>query len=533
MPVISLPSFASRVAIKEHRGALKLSDLSGADHWLLVLPSATCANIKKASYWSSLPNGTELKSAFMNRWQKRVDKKTPTDKPLFVTNLTSSRTTKNNPGTMVSVWSVSDTATPYQRLVAMRKLIAGLNTDHAHHAVVSMVGFDKTQTSSLSESLITAALAATAPEVNVKKAPKPPASLSKLIVANGASKSGPISLSQLKAEAEGNNATRFLAKMPANYLRVGDYTRYAKKISEKYGWRYQFVDRKQLKSLKAGAFLAVAQANEKDPCGIVKLSYRPKAKSGGKSTTGNADVVLVGKGICFDTGGVNVKPAEYMFDMHMDMIGSATAVGSLIALTKMKYPKKVDAWLALSENEISPQAYRPNDIVTASDGTRIEIVHTDAEGRMVLADTLAICRKQKPKLVIDYATLTGSCVRAITERFTGAFTNRPDWHSLLIECGEQSGERVWPFPLPDDFKADLDSDIGDIKQCLLKGNADQIYASLFLQHFIGKDVPWIHFDLSSATREGGLGAIASKATGMGVRYTTRLLTEHLKPTAWK
>ncbi|MCK5432388.1 MAG: leucyl aminopeptidase family protein, partial [Gammaproteobacteria bacterium] len=234
---------------------------------------------------------------------------------------------------------------------------------------------------------------------------------------------------------------------------------------------------------------------------------------------------LVGKGICYDTGGTNLKTANYMFGMHEDMQGSAVALGTLLALTRLKVNFPVECWMALAMNHIGPKAYKPNDVVTASDGTTIEIVHTDAEGRMVLADTLAMASKSKPKLMIDYATLTGACINSLGTAYSGAFTNKEEYIPTLIEAGKASGERVWSFPMDEDFDKALESDIADIKQCSLEAGMDHILASRFLQRFVKNDTPWIHIDLSSSNRKGGLAHIPTDTTGFGVRFTLNLLLD--------
>src|SRR5687768_14082641 len=148
-----------------------------------------------------------------------------------------------------------------------------------------------------------------------------------------------------------------------------------------------------------------------------------------------------------------------MYHMHEDMQGSAVAVGTLLALTRLKVPYDIDCWLAITENQIGPRAYRPQEVVRAANGVTIQVAHSDAEGRMVLADTLVLATRDKPHLVVDFATLTGACVNALTERYSGAFTNRPDWHGTLERTGRESGERVWPFPMDEDYDSDLDSSI--------------------------------------------------------------------------
>jgi leucyl aminopeptidase len=179
----------------------------------------------------------------------------------------------------------------------------------------------------------------------------------------------------------------------------------------------------------------------------------------------------------------------------------------------------------LTENEIGPRAYRPQEVVRASNGVTIQVVHSDAEGRMALADTLALATRDKPSLVIDYATLTGACVMALTERFSGAFTNRPDWRPQIELAGATSGERIWTFPMDEDFDADLDSPVADVLQCTLDSKGDHILAARFLNRFVPAQTPWIHIDLAASNRSGGLAHIPTDFTGFGVRYTTSLLLD--------
>jgi leucyl aminopeptidase len=229
-------------------------------------------------------------------------------------------------------------------------------------------------------------------------------------------------------------------------------------------------------------------------------------------------IALVGKGICFDTGGHNLKPAKYMQGMHEDMNGSAVALGVLLAATMQQLPVKIDCWLAIAQNHIGPLAYKQNDVVTALNGMTIEIVHTDAEGRMVLADTLTLASRQKPDVILDYATLTGSMAVAVTDRMSGIISNRPELACKAIGAGTAAGERIVAFPYEEDMDSDLDSDIADIKQCTLEGGGDHMHATRFMGKFIENDVAWCHADLSSTNRKGGLGAVQSDVNGFGVGF---------------
>jgi leucyl aminopeptidase len=212
-----------------------------------------------------------------------------------------------------------------------------------------------------------------------------------------------------------------------------------------------------------------------------------------------------------------------MLGMHEDMNGSAVALGILLAASKMELPVKIDCWLAIAQNHISPTAYKQNDIVTALNGMSIEIVHTDAEGRMVLADTLTLASRKKPDYIIDFATLTGSMITALGDRISGVISNRPELACKAINAGNKSGERIVAFPYEEDFDSDLDSDVADIKQCTLEGGGDHIHAARFLGKFIENDVAWLHTDLSSANRKGGLGAIETDTNGFGVGFGIEML----------
>ncbi len=324
------------------------------------------------------------------------------------------------------------------------------------------------------------------------------------------------SFATLKAQAEGNLLCRELTVLPPNELTPGLYRTRIKKLAQENGWKHEEFDMKALRKMGAGAFVAVAQGSDTEDAAIVHLAYKhPKAKQ---------TVALVGKGICFDTGGHNLKPSRYMHNMHEDMNGSAVALGILLAATQQKLPVNIDCWLALAQNHISPKAYKQNDIVKALNGTTIEIMHTDAEGRMVLADTLTLASREKPDLMIDFATLTGSMATALGARYSGVLGNRDELVQRAVNVGKQSGERLCAFPLDEDYEPALDSKVADIKQCTLDGEADHILATRFLKRFVEHDVPWLHVDLSASRCEGGLGSVASDVTGFGVAWGLGMLS---------
>ena len=326
-------------------------------------------------------------------------------------------------------------------------------------------------------------------------------------------------VASLQARALGNTLTRQLTQLPPNELTPHLYRKRIKKLASTYGWKLEEYDLNRLRKMGAGAFVAVAQGSSEDDAAIVHLQYR--------TTKSAPTVALVGKGICFDTGGHNLKPAKYMHGMHEDMNGSAVALGILTAATQLKLAINIDVWLAIAQNHISPTAYKQNDIVKALNGTTIEVMHTDAEGRMVLADTLTLAGKNKPDLMLDFATLTGSMVAALGTRYSGIFSNTTALLEPALKAGIAAGERVWAFPLDADYETPLESKVADIKQCTLNPDPDHILAARFLLRFAGEH-PWIHMDLSASSCEGGLGAINSTPTGFGVGWGIALLQTYIK-----
>ena len=324
-----------------------------------------------------------------------------------------------------------------------------------------------------------------------------------------------LDLKKIEAAVTGNTLARELTITPPNQLTPALYRNRIKQLAKANRWKIQEYSMVKLKSMGAGAFYAVGQGSDPQDAAIVHLSYSPK---GAKHTIG-----LVGKGICFDTGGHNLKPAKYMSGMHEDMNGSAVVLGILQAASLSKLPVKLDCWLAIAQNHIGPKAYKQNDVVRALNGTTIEIVHTDAEGRMVLADTLTLASRKKPKAIIDFATLTGCMHVALGDRYSGAFSNQPKLICMAIGAGTESGERIASFPYDEDYEKDLESQIADIKQCTLEGGPDHIHAARFLGRFVENDVPWVHIDLSSSNRKGGLGAVASDVNGFGVNFGLSLI----------
>ncbi len=483
--------------IKQEGRTLSAKELDIHSNLIMLVP-AKDADLK------SLPYGAEIAQRLM-----RADHKLDKGKP-FITDL------PNKTATRVAIAGIDPDSSAFERLTLARHLVTAHGSQKPEQLAVACYGLKPEAAEKACEAVLAALLAARFPMPDYKSKPDKPANLREVHIYGHESTAG---YTRTVAEAQGNNLARYLTALPPNELTPGNYRRRIEKLARDYGWKTEFLDIKKLKTRGAGAFLAVAQGSPEPDAGILHLRYAPKKKSNKPA------LALVGKGICFDTGGTNLKPARHMHGMHEDMEGSAVALGTLLALTELKADFPVDCWLAFAQNHIGPKAYKQNDVVKAANGKTIEIIHTDAEGRMVLADTLYFASQQKPKLIVDYATLTGACVGALSTRMSGTLTNRDALIPTLIRSGEESGERVWPFPLPKDYEDALKSDIADIKQCTLDSDADHILAATFLKKFLVNDPDWVHVDLSAGNHKGGLAHIPTDITGFGVRFTLNLLMD--------
>ena len=485
-----------KVRVTQQTGVPGPKTIAGIDHLLLVLPEKAPATL-----WRKVPQGIKVQ-ALMRR-------KAPDHVPAISTRINNDRQTALHVGTLKSNASVFET------LTFGRKMVAAALSEKAGTIGIWTLGFSTEEQKSCIACVTAAALAA-AYTMPAFKSNTPPAKI-KSIKLIGLDDN--LDLGRVQAEADGNNMVRWLTALPPNKLDATSYVSLLRDLSEENGWQFKKYGVRELEKMGAGAFLAVAQGNADDSAAIVRLRYRPKSK------TARPVLSLVGKGIIFDTGGTNLKPFSSMLDMHIDMGGSAVAVGTLLTMTRLKRPEAVDCWLAITENRTGPTAYKSQDVITALNGKTIQTIHTDAEGRMALADTLVLACKDKPGLILDFATLTGACMNAITTRYSGVFTNRPRGHPVLKRSGEDSGERVWPFPIGSEFVEDLKSETADLQQCAPNGGGDHILAGSFLNEFVNKEIPWVHVDLSACKRKGGLAHVQSEITGFGVRFSMNLLID--------
>ena len=284
------------------------------------------------------------------------------------------------------------------------------------------------------------------------------------------------------------------------------------------GLKVTLHDEEFLREKKFGAMLAVASGSEQRPCLLV-LEHRPKK-------TGKT-IVLVGKGVVFDSGGINLKPAASMDTMKTDMAGAAAVAATLMAAARLKLDAHIVGVIPLVENMPSGTAVRPGDIVTSYSGKTIEIGNTDAEGRLILADAMAwALETYKPDAMLDLATLTGACVVALGEKFAGVFSNDPSLAESLVSAGEKTFERCWTLPMPADYKELLKSELADINNMSSSKYGGAITGALFLSEFAGK-TPWAHLDIAGPARNGKASEYCPVGgSGFGVRLLWEFLSEY-------
>ncbi|MFU8888031.1 MAG: leucyl aminopeptidase [Trueperaceae bacterium] len=319
-----------------------------------------------------------------------------------------------------------------------------------------------------------------------------------------------------EATADGVELARDLVNLPPNVATPTHLAAVAEQLARDHGFAVTIGDRAWAEERGMGAFLAVAQGAGHEPRFIV-LEHDP---SRGKE----APLVLVGKGVTFDSGGVSIKGRAGMEAMKSDMAGAAAVLGAMRTLGRLRSPRRVVALVPATENMLDAHAYRPADVLQASNGLTIEVISTDAEGRLLLADTLAYAQQLKPKAVVDLATLTGACVVALGRgTAAGRFANDDALAARVDAAAAATHERVWPLPLWPEYLDDLESDVADMKNSSGKPHGGAPVAAAFLQRFV--DYPWVHLDIAGmALRDDARGYHTKGATGYGVRLLVHWVT---------
>lgn len=318
-----------------------------------------------------------------------------------------------------------------------------------------------------------------------KKKPKKTNLKSKIYADSKNIKAARAAIKQAKVVCEGVNLARDLVNLPAYNMTPVELGKRAQKLS---GITVKVHNYAAIKKMKMGAFLSVARGTTEHPPVLIEMHYKPKTKAKKK-------IALVGKGVTFDTGGYSLKPPKAMDTMKCDMAGAAAVIGLMSTLAKTQPNVEVSGYVAATENVVSGHAQKPGDVCIAMDGTSIEVMNTDAEGRLTLADALLYAQKQNPDVMIDMATLTGACMVALGQDYSAIMANNQELAQELLSISEGTGENLWQLPLPDAYKKQLKSPIADL-QNIGGPYGGTITAGLFLKHFVKDKVKWAHLDIA-------------------------------------
>jgi leucyl aminopeptidase len=339
---------------------------------------------------------------------------------------------------------------------------------------------------------------------------KPPELASLALAAGASARRGrdlarALAAGQVRAAA--TNLARDLSNEPANALHPADLAAAARKLLAGKGVTVKVKDEKALAAEGFGGIIGVGQGAEHPPR-LIELRYAPKGATGA--------VVLVGKGITFDSGGLSLKPADSMKTMKTDMSGAAAVLATMSVLADLDIKVAVTGYLASAENMPSGRATRPGDVLRMKNGKTVEVLNTDAEGRLVMADALALGAAAQPDAIVDVATLTGACAVALGNRYAGLMANDEALAAELLDAAAEAGEPTWRLPLPPEYRKDIESDLADLKNVGDRyGGA--LFAGLFLQEFVG-DRPWAHLDIAGPARaESDDGYLSKGSTGVTVR----------------
>ncbi len=315
-----------------------------------------------------------------------------------------------------------------------------------------------------------------------------------------------------QAIGDSMNFARELANEPPNVLHPTEMAKRAQAMAKEVGLKCEVLDEAKMEKLGMGSFLSVTKGSDQ-PAKMIVLRYTPAKNTGKKGDL----IAFVGKGVTFDTGGISLKPGEGMDAMKYDMSGAATTIATMRAIALLKPTVPVIGVVGAVENMPDGKASRPSDVVTAMNGKTIEILNTDAEGRLVLADAVAYAEKQGATRIIDMATLTGAVIIALGGHNTGIMGNDQELVDQLVDCGKETGEGYWQLPLGTEYSKDIKSDIADIKNIGPRGKAGTIMGAVFIQEFVDK-AKWAHLDIAGTAWHDGVRPHQAKGpTGVAVR----------------
>ena len=323
------------------------------------------------------------------------------------------------------------------------------------------------------------------------------------------------------AVAEAVCWARDLENEPGGSLTPAELGKRAVAVGEQAGFEVTVWDEKEIRKQKLGGLLGVNRGSEQPPR-FLRLEYAPPKPRG--------TVALVGKGITFDSGGLSLKPSDGMIGMKGDMGGAAAVLGTFRAIATVGAKVRVVGFLPITDNMPGGDAMRVGDVLTIRNGKTVEVLNTDAEGRLILADGLSLATEEAPDAIVDLATLTGACMVALGDQTAGLMGNHDSWIDQVRQAAATSGEPVWPLPLPDHLRQKLDSEVADLKNITDGRYGGALAAGVFLREFVGEGIPWVHLDIAGpANSQVVEGELVKGGTGFGVRTLVELLSSYTKP----
>jgi len=353
-----------------------------------------------------------------------------------------------------------------------------------------------------------------------KSDPKP-AALERVVVVGGGGARTQAALDRGLAIADAVCWVRDLVNEPGGSLTPTKLAQQAVSAGAAAGFEVEVWTEKEIKAERLGGLLGVSRGSAQKPR-FLHLRYEPANPRG--------TVALVGKGITFDSGGLSLKPADAMVGMKGDMGGAGAVLGAFRAIASLGAKVRVVGFVPITDNMTGGDATRVGDVLTIRNGTTVEVLNTDAEGRLILADALSLATEAEPDAIVDLATLTGACMVALGERTAGLMGNHDGWVEQVRAAADAAGEMVWPLPLPSHLRRRLDSEIADLKNITSTRYGGALAAGIFLQEFVGDGRPWAHLDIAGPADSDDVdGEIVKGGTGFGVRTLVELLTAYRKP----
>jgi leucyl aminopeptidase len=349
-----------------------------------------------------------------------------------------------------------------------------------------------------------------------------PAALTSVRLVAGSGKGVAAAVARGESIADAVCWARDLVNEPGGTMTPTEVASRVRAMGQRHALKVSVMDESAIRKAAMGGLLGVNRGSEQPPR-FVKVSYVPDGRSAGT-------VALVGKGITFDSGGLSIKTAEGMKTMKDDMGGGAAVLAAMAAVSALRLGVTVHAYVPLTDNMTGGDATRPGDVLVIRGGTTVEVLNTDAEGRLVLADALTLATEDAPDAVIDLATLTGACMVALGKGVAGLMGRNDGWLAQVEAASARTGERVWRLPLPEDMRPQLDSKVADLKNIGTGAHGGALIAGLFLREFVGADLPWAHVDIAGpAWADEANGDSSAGGTGFGVRLLVDLLENFESP----